>query len=154
MGHMEPIFLGIDPGLTGGLAWLQRGELVYTCPMPVDDKFLDLRALYIKLTRYNVDHAFLEKKAANNAMELLTRWPGDWTPGWVETMTSVARDEAAHLAQAVKLLAKRGGRLQRIHKNPYANSLRLLVRKGGTGELLDRLFVSALIELQIGRAHV
>ena len=95
-----------------------------------------------------IDHAFLEKKAANNAMELLTRWPGDWTPGWVETMTSVARDEAAHLAQAVKLLAKRGGRLQRIHKNPYANSLRLLVRKGGTGELLDRLFVSALIELR------
>jgi tRNA-(ms[2]io[6]A)-hydroxylase len=95
-----------------------------------------------------IDHAFLEKKAANNAMELMTRWPGDWTPGWVETMTSVARDEAAHLAQTVRLLGKRGGRLHRIHKNPYANSLRLLVRKGTAGELLDRLFVSALIELR------
>lgn len=93
-----------------------------------------------------VDHAFLEKKAANNAMELMTRWPNDWVPGWVETMTAVARDEAAHLAQVTRLLLKRGGRLDRIHKNPYANALRLLVRKGEAGEVLDRLFVSALIE--------
>ena len=42
-----------------------------------------------------IDHAFLEKKAANNAMALLTRWPGEWVPGWLEAMTSVARDEAA-----------------------------------------------------------
>jgi tRNA 2-(methylsulfanyl)-N6-isopentenyladenosine37 hydroxylase len=97
-----------------------------------------------------IDHAFLEKKAANNAMELMTRWPGDAerpVVGWVETMTSVARDEAAHLAQVVRLLARRGGRLDRTHKNPYANELRLLVRKGvQPGEVLDRLFVSALIE--------
>lgn len=93
-----------------------------------------------------IDHAFLEKKAANNAMELLTRWPGDWLPGWVETMTGVARDETAHLAQATRMLVRRGGRLSRIHKNPYANELRLLVRKGDRAELLDRLFVSALIE--------
>jgi tRNA-(ms[2]io[6]A)-hydroxylase len=94
-----------------------------------------------------IDHAFLEKKAANNAMELLTRWPGDWIPGWVETMTAIARDEAAHLAQVVRMLAKRGGRLERIHKNPYANALRLLVRKGSQpAEIMDRLFVSALIE--------
>jgi tRNA-(ms[2]io[6]A)-hydroxylase len=93
-----------------------------------------------------IDHAFLEKKAANNALELLTRWPGDWVPGWAETMTAVARDETAHLAQVVRLLVKRGGRLDRVHKNPYANRLRLLVRKGEAGEIIDRLFVSALIE--------
>jgi tRNA 2-(methylsulfanyl)-N6-isopentenyladenosine37 hydroxylase len=93
-----------------------------------------------------VDHAFLEKKAANNAMDLLTHWPNDWVEGWVETMTGVARDEAAHLAQVVRILMRRGGRLTRVHKNPYANALRLLVRKGETGETLDRLFVSALIE--------
>jgi tRNA-(ms[2]io[6]A)-hydroxylase len=94
-----------------------------------------------------IDHAFLEKKAANNAMEMMTRWPGDFVNGWVETMTSVARDEAAHLAQVVRILSRRGGRLERLHKNPYAHSLRLLVRKGGQpGETLDRLFVAALIE--------
>ena len=37
------------------------------------------------------DHAFLEKKAATNALELLTRWPNEWLPGWVETMTGVAQ---------------------------------------------------------------
>jgi tRNA-(ms[2]io[6]A)-hydroxylase len=98
--------------------------------------------------RLLIDHAFLEKKAATNALELLTRWPGDWVPGWVETMTAVARDEAAHLSQVMRILLRRGGRLDRIHKNPYANSLRLLVRKGDPAEILDRLLVSALIEVR------
>jgi tRNA 2-(methylsulfanyl)-N6-isopentenyladenosine37 hydroxylase len=95
-----------------------------------------------------VDHAFLEKKAANNAMELMTHWPSDWFPGWVEAMTGVARDEAAHLAQVIRLLIRRGGRLGRVHKNPYANALRMLTRKGEATEILDRLMVSALIELR------
>ena len=93
-----------------------------------------------------IDHAFLEKKAATNAMDLLTQWPSDWVEGWVETMTAVARDETAHLARVTRLLLARGGRLERIHKNPYANALRLLVRKGEREEVLDRLLVSALIE--------
>jgi tRNA-(ms[2]io[6]A)-hydroxylase len=93
-----------------------------------------------------IDHAFLEMKAAQNAMELMTRWPNEWTPGWVETMTSVARDEAAHLAQVTRLLMRRGGRLERGHKSFYAADLRKLVRSGRTGETLDRLCVSALIE--------
>ncbi|MDE3198511.1 MAG: tRNA-(ms[2]io[6]A)-hydroxylase [Acidobacteriota bacterium] len=94
------------------------------------------------------DHAFLEMKAAHNAMELLTRWPGEWLPGWVETMTSVARDEAAHLSQVTRILTRRGGRLERGHSNPYAQALRKLVRKGAGFETMDRLFVSALIELR------
>jgi tRNA 2-(methylsulfanyl)-N6-isopentenyladenosine37 hydroxylase len=93
-----------------------------------------------------IDHAFLEKKAANNAMELMTRWPNDEFPGWVETMTGIARDEAAHLSQVIRLLTRRGGTLARTHKNPYANELRLLVRKGGIEDTVDRLLVSALIE--------
>ncbi len=76
-----------------------------------------------------IDHAFLEKKAATNALELLTRWPNEWLDGWVEAMTGVARDEIAHLSQVVRLLASRGGRMDRFHKNPYANALRELVRK-------------------------
>ncbi len=95
-----------------------------------------------------VDHAFLEKKAANNALELMTRWPNEWFPGWVETMTGVARDEASHLAQVVRLLVRRGGRLERSHKNAYANALRFLARKGAPLEIVDRLLVSALIEVR------
>jgi tRNA-(ms[2]io[6]A)-hydroxylase len=95
-----------------------------------------------------IDHAFLEKKAATNALELLTRWPNEWLDGWVEAMTGVARDEIAHLGQVVRLLVSRGGRMERFHKNPYANALRQLVRKATRQELLDRLLVAALIELR------
>ena len=94
------------------------------------------------------DHAFLEKKAATNALELLTRWPNEWMDGWVEAMTGVARDELSHFAQVVRILVNRGGRLDRYHKNPYANALRQLVRKSGRQELLDRLLVAALIEVR------
>ena len=61
MSSFDPIYLGIDPGLTGGLAWLQRGELIETSVMPTEDKFINLRVLDIKLKRYDIDHAFLEK---------------------------------------------------------------------------------------------
>ncbi|MCA9245033.1 MAG: tRNA-(ms[2]io[6]A)-hydroxylase [Phycisphaerales bacterium] len=94
------------------------------------------------------DHAHLEKKAATNALELLNRWPDPTPPAkWVQTMTSIARDEVEHLAVVTRILARRGGRLTKGHRSPYANSLRRLVRNGqGTRELLDRLLVSALIE--------
>ena len=95
-----------------------------------------------------IDHAILEKKAATNALDLLTRWPHEWLPGWVEAMTAIARDEVTHLVQVTRILASRGGRLDRSHTNPYAKSLRQLVRKGDSKELLDRLLVGALIELR------
>ena len=78
----------------------------------------------------------------------MNRWPEPVCPeGWVNTLASVARDEAAHLNSVTRLLSQRGGRLERLHKNPYASDLRRLVRKGtGVLELLDRLLVSALIE--------
>ena len=96
------------------------------------------------------DHAYLEKKAASNALELLNRWPEPGCPeDWVRTLAAIASDEAAHLSSVVRLLARRGGRLERAHRNPYASALRGLVRKGaGNQELLDRLLISALIEVR------
>jgi tRNA 2-(methylsulfanyl)-N6-isopentenyladenosine37 hydroxylase len=94
------------------------------------------------------DHVYLERKAASNALELLNRWPEPAYPdNWVVTLSAIARDETAHLYSVARLLAQRGGRLERLHRNPYANDLRQLVRKGsGTQELLDRLLIAALIE--------
>jgi tRNA-(ms[2]io[6]A)-hydroxylase len=63
-------------------------------------------------------------------------------------MTAVAKDEVNHLAQVTRILVGRGARLERFHKNPYANELRQLVRKGTPSELLDRLLVAALIEVR------
>jgi tRNA-(ms[2]io[6]A)-hydroxylase len=94
------------------------------------------------------DHAHLEKKAATNALELLTRWPEPNPPeNWVAAMTAVSRDEVEHLAFVSRLLARRGGRLTKQHANPYASDLHKLVRRGkGSEELVDRLMISALIE--------
>jgi tRNA-(ms[2]io[6]A)-hydroxylase len=96
------------------------------------------------------DHAHLEKKAATNALELLHRWPEPNPPeNWVRAMTAIARDEVEHLALVCRLLSRRGGRLTKHHGNPYARALRQLVRSGrGDDELVDRLLVSALIELR------
>lgn len=96
------------------------------------------------------DHAHLERKAATNALALLNQWPEPDPPeDWVNTLTSIAKDEAEHLAIVTRLLARRGGELSRLHKNPYANALRKEIRLGqGKEELVDRLLVSALIELR------
>ena len=96
------------------------------------------------------DHAYLEKKAATNALELLNRWPEPSCPDeWTLTLASIASDEASHLSAVLRILVERGGRLERTHRNDYANRLRLHVRKGqGSEELVDRLLISALIELR------
>ena len=55
------------------------------------------------------DHAYLEKKAASNALELLNRWPEPGCPpDWVQTLAAIASDEAAHLNAVVRLLARAG----------------------------------------------
>lgn len=94
------------------------------------------------------DQAYLEKKAANNALEFLNLWSSGEAPDrWLSSVAAIAKDETQHLALVLRLLEKRGGTLPRTHKNPYALALQQLVRKGrGPEELADRLLVSALIE--------
>jgi tRNA 2-(methylsulfanyl)-N6-isopentenyladenosine37 hydroxylase len=94
------------------------------------------------------DHAYLEKNAAVNALDLLVRWPnGRDSRDWMLALTSVARDEAAHLDAVARALKSRGGAMEKTHENPYASALRRLVRRGrGREELTDLLLVSALIE--------
>lgn len=94
------------------------------------------------------DHAYLERKAASNALELLNRWPEPHCPpDWTLKLSSIARDEATHLNLVIRLIKKRGGTLARLHRSTYAFRLRGLVRRGlGPDEIVDRLLVSALIE--------
>jgi tRNA-(ms[2]io[6]A)-hydroxylase len=94
------------------------------------------------------DHAYLERKAASNALELLNRWPEPKHPdGWAPTLSSIARDEALHLHQVLHFMTKRGWKLERLHRSNYAGDLRKLVRMGrGPEEIVDRLLVSAMIE--------
>lgn len=94
------------------------------------------------------DHAYLERKAASNALELLNRWPDpDYPEEWTTSLSAVARDESAHLNQVVRIIRRRGARLERLHRSTYAADLRSLVRRGQhRDELVDRLLISSLIE--------
>ncbi|HVZ81096.1 MAG TPA: tRNA-(ms[2]io[6]A)-hydroxylase [bacterium] len=94
------------------------------------------------------DQAYLEKKAANNALEFLNLWPGPEAPEhWLSSVAAIAQDETTHMKMVLKLLEKRGGKLERTHKNQYAMDLRSCIRKGkGLQDLADRLLISALIE--------
>ena len=96
------------------------------------------------------DHAHLEKRAATNALELLTRWPQSKPSAkWVRTLSGIAKDEISHLATVSRLIESYGGEMSRTHKNQYAQGLRSFVRLGaGNEEVVDRLLVSALIELR------
>jgi tRNA-(ms[2]io[6]A)-hydroxylase len=91
-----------------------------------------------------VDHAHCEKKAAAHALSLLAAFPD--VPGLPRAMARLAREEAGHLAQVLRLLEKRGLSLGRDRGDPYAQGLQQEVRQPAHERLLDRLLVSALIE--------
>jgi tRNA-(ms[2]io[6]A)-hydroxylase len=93
-----------------------------------------------------VDHAHCEKKAAAQALSMLAAFPD--VAGLPRAMARLAREEAGHLAQVLQLLDRRGLRLGRDPGDPYAQALQALVRQPRAERLLDRLLVSALIELR------
>lgn len=120
-----------------------HGELVWHTP----DEWVE-SALSDELGLL-ADHAHLERAAAANALSLVRRWPQGAEPDrWVSRLTGIARDEVDHLALVSRTLTARGGALPREHANPYAAGLRARVASGTAGELADRLFVAALIELR------
>ena len=96
------------------------------------------------------DHAYLEKKAAANALDLVSAYPQKSEPkGWTRCLIAVALDEVEHLTEVMSILRQRKADLARGHTNPYALALRKLVRSGkGPLEVVDRLLVSSLIELR------
>ncbi len=107
------------------------------------------QALYDPLALLN-DHFHLEKKAATNALDMMGRWQGQTPPiRWFSVISGIAKDETDHMKLIAKLIAKRNGSCSKRHFNPYARALNDLVRLGtAKHELVDRLLISALIELR------
>jgi tRNA-(ms[2]io[6]A)-hydroxylase len=103
-----------------------------------------LSAALANLDAVLVDHAHCEKKAAANALSLLQAYPE--VPGLPAHMARLAREEAAHLAQVLQWLERRGLSLGRDQGDPYAQGLQALVRTAAAQRQLDRLLVAALIE--------
>jgi tRNA-(ms[2]io[6]A)-hydroxylase len=91
-----------------------------------------------------VDHAHCEKKAAAQALSLLSAFPQE--TGLARAMARLAREEAGHLGQVLALMEQRGLTLGRDPGDPYAQALQAQVRQPARQRLLDRLLVSALIE--------
>jgi len=93
-----------------------------------------------------VDHAHCEKKAAAQALSMLAAFPD--VPGLARAMARLAREEAGHLSQVLRVLDQRGLSLGPDRGDPYAQALQQCVRHPRTERLVDRLLVSALIEMR------
>ncbi len=90
------------------------------------------------------DHAHAEKKAALSALSLLNREPS--RTDLVGRMAKLAREELRHLDQVLGHLRDRDWALQPDRPDRYAGALLAHRRRGGDGDLADRLLCAALIE--------
>ena len=94
-----------------------------------------------------VDHAHCEMKAANNALSLVLRHPGDLA--LVRALTDLAREELDHFRRVVAFLERRGLELGSPPVDAYAGELRRAMARlphADVPPLTDRLLVGALIE--------
>lgn len=90
------------------------------------------------------DHAHAEKKAALNALSLLSREPG--RTELVRRMSRLAQEELGHLDAVLRYLRARSWTLAPDRPDRYAGALLTLRRSGGQAALADRLLIAALIE--------
>jgi tRNA-(ms[2]io[6]A)-hydroxylase len=94
------------------------------------------------------DHLHCERKAAENALSLVRRYPH--RGGSVEALGRLAHEETSHVVQVAALLAERGWTPRADLPNQYARALLAEVRGREPQRLLDALLVAAFIE---ARSH-
>jgi tRNA-(ms[2]io[6]A)-hydroxylase len=94
------------------------------------------------------DHLHCERKAAENALSLVRRYPH--RGGSVAALTRLAHEETSHVVQVAALLARRGWAPRADAPNRYARALLAEVRGREPERLLDALLVAAFIE---SRSH-
>jgi tRNA-(ms[2]io[6]A)-hydroxylase len=94
------------------------------------------------------DHLHCERKAAENALSLVRRYPH--RGGSVASLSRLAHEETSHVVQVAALIAERGWTPRSDTPNRYARALLAEVRGREPGRLLDMLFVAAFIE---ARSH-
>jgi tRNA-(ms[2]io[6]A)-hydroxylase len=94
------------------------------------------------------DHLHCERKAAENALSLVRRYPH--RPGSVDALSRLAHEETSHVVQVAALMADRGWVPRADTPNHYARRLLAEVRSQEPGRLVDALLVAAFIE---ARSH-
>jgi tRNA 2-(methylsulfanyl)-N6-isopentenyladenosine37 hydroxylase len=92
------------------------------------------------------DHAFLEQKAASNAVSIIINYSEETE--LVKEMSNIAIEEMQHFKMVHLLMVKRGMVLGREQKNDYAIRLQKFFNKtkDRTNALVQRLLIAALIE--------
>ena len=100
----------------------------------------------VNLEQILTDHAFLEQKAASNAVSIIINYSEETE--LVKEMSNIAIEEMQHFKMVHLLMVKRGMVLGREQKNDYAIRLQKFFKKTGdrTDALIQRLLVAALIE--------
>lgn len=98
------------------------------------------------LSQILTDHAFLEQKAASNAVSIIINYSEETE--LVKEMSNIAIEEMQHFKMVHLLMVKRGFVLGREQKNDYAVQLQknFPKTKDRTDALIQRLLVAALIE--------
>ena len=92
------------------------------------------------------DHAFLEQKAASNAVSIIINYSEETE--LVSAMSEIAIEEMEHFKMVHDLMKARGMVLGRAQRNDYAKDLQsyFVKTKDRTEALIQRLLVAALIE--------
>jgi tRNA-(ms[2]io[6]A)-hydroxylase len=90
------------------------------------------------------DHAANELKAAQSAMTLMARNP--LKQDVLYKMSRLAREELVHFEQALKIMRKRGIKLQTLKASSYAAKMFKHIRKSQDDALTDTLILGAIIE--------
>jgi tRNA-(ms[2]io[6]A)-hydroxylase len=104
-------------------------------------------ASHVNLAALMSDHLHCERKAAENALGLIRRYPGR---SLVERLTRLAHEETSHLVQVGALMRELGLPLRADAPNLYARALLAKVSGREPERLVDALLCAALIE---ARSH-
>jgi tRNA 2-(methylsulfanyl)-N6-isopentenyladenosine37 hydroxylase len=94
------------------------------------------------------DHLHCERKAAENALALVRRYPHRGAS--VAQLSRLAHEETSHVVQVAALIGRRGWTPRGDFPNRYARALLAEVRGREPERLLDALLVAAFIE---ARSH-
>lgn len=94
------------------------------------------------------DHLHCERKAAENALGLVRRYPHRGAS--VDVLGRLAHEETSHVVQVAALIGRRGWSPRADLPNQYARALLAEVRGREPERLLDSLLVAAFIE---ARSH-
>ena len=94
------------------------------------------------------DHLHCERKAAENALALVRRYPVHDDAAL--TLSRLAHEETSHIIQVAELMASRGYTPRGDNANHYARALLAEVRPREPDHKCDLLLVAALIE---ARSH-